>query len=635
MVKAGKRARPKYGNRVHGDYWHVEKHLRDMLDKRHPAAGAFIGLLTKATHKRAKMEIADHVARLVARGMPSDRAKAKASKDGARSTTLSEVHITPTPEKALPDIQEVFDMMDPPRFPIWGGVSGSDGRGIPLLKPGIKPAKWYSQCESFKDVWDMERLSMDRELILHSRRPDKKTIQFEGTNKQESKHNHMKKALDGVKNGLRGGNARHMQHTFIDNMVNYNRNFGIELPPHSNVELMLMVHDATGGDRYGDIIGLMAHVDTDEPCFGSSLLTQAGRLHVDPNDDDDLNDDPDDDDDDDAGAPTSAVGQGDAAVAQADAQIEAVVDAGASQYASAADRETFREVASSIVKLARAAKKVPSVAAGSSADGPTGKLSWIMKSPLALKACLGAPFHTYAEVYLHHRLRALIKGRNEHNRLERLTAAFNELVPQFRKRGYQLSMKTTRHVKAHEDAWDNCILGYRDFIDALAPLGKDYMKLRARLEEPVDGRGGREVHAVEDRGSKRARIDAGAVGGQQAVVIQVTVPAAGAAAATSTAAKSVSKNVVGTNCLSCDQMLALGPKRGTTHAWTPTSGTGVYHTATFCPVNMVGVGQQSKGREPPATALSDGDWDDKKKAAVAKSRKKKNEAAAAAAAAPQ
>ena len=194
-------------------------------------------------------------------------------------------------------------------------------------------------------------------------------------------------------------------------------------------------------------------------------------------------------------------------------------------------------------------------------------------------------------------------------------------------------MKTTRHVKAHEDAWDNCILGCRDFIDALAPLGKDYMKLRARLEEPVDGRGGREVHAVEDRGSKRARIDAGAVRGQQAVVIQVTVPAAGAAAATSTAAKrtkSVSKNVVGKNCLSCDKLLARGPKRGTTYAWTPTSGTGVYHTATFCPVNMVGVGLQSKGREPPAAALSDEVWDNKRKAAVAKSRKKKKEAAASA-----
>ena len=129
-------------------------------------------------------------------------------------------------------------------------------------------------------------------------------------------------------------------------------------------------------DRIARACAPAPHVDTDEPCFGSSLLTKAGRLHVDPDDDDGLNDDPDDDDDDDAGASASAAGEGDAAVAQADAQIEAVIDAGASQHASAADKETFREVASSIVKLARAAKKAPAgAAAGSSADGTTGKLS--------------------------------------------------------------------------------------------------------------------------------------------------------------------------------------------------------------------------------------------------------------------
>ena len=54
------------------------------------------------------------------------------------------------------------------------------------------------------------------------------------------------------------------------------------------------------------------------------------------------------------------------------------------------------------------------------------------------------------------------------------------------------------------------------------------------------------------------------------------------------------------------EMLALGPKWGTTYAARPpTSNTGVYHTAMFCSVNMVGVGLQSKDREPPAAAPED------------------------------
>ena len=463
------------------------------------------------------------------------------------------------------------------------------------------------------------------------------------TNKQESKHNHAKAALDGVKNGLRGGTARHMQWTLGDNYTNYARNGGIDVPGHTNMRLTLLNHLETG--RHADIIGLMSHVDTDEECFGSSLLKRhrlmgaevevpavdggTGQGGDEEEEDEEMNDMLDDTMDD------GLVGSA----------FEDVLESGAQQL-PVQDRDEFRSIARQLKDaaakhLARTAVEPAPIGAGGATAGSTAgtaaipskpsPLSWVLKSSAAVRDCLGLPFHTIAEVILHHRLRDQFKVRDSWQRLELFSAAFNQLVPLMRARGHRLDLKSPQHIQAHETRLDNLMLGYKNVVDALSPLGKKFFEVKGRLEKPLAGDGGRRIHKLV---AQPPTVDVAAAA---AAVQTATGPASAAnvrrrddaegdapAAGNAPAAKKVKRkmNEVGKVCqFGCDNMLAEDNTcTSGKQQMVPTSPDGNFHLPGFCPIKLAGT--RGTNLSVPIRAISAARW-----AAYMKTRRKKEAAA--------
>lgn len=589
LTKQPDKVKGDYDNCVQGDWWHAEVRAMKHLDKRHPATGAMRGLLVAATHKRTKIWSTKNRQRMLGRGW----SLAEASRKTYDSATLQEARIKPPPEEALPELQLVLNM-----FPVDFPPFAASGGAIPFVKgdSAKSRAKCVNSFNALLDEYSQGRYHYCPGLVMASIRPDGKVVTHGGTNKQEGKHKHEKKAIPG-NIGLRSGNGRHVHWTFYDNLRNLELNFGCQRPWHTDIELMIKVNsfDST---RYSDVVDLLRHPDTNEPFFGSGLLRRHDLMKDIPVDDSDVeyagNAQPAAAAECPAPVASNHGPQEDDGVFQAslNAAIQGLGEDATEDYVDIA--EELRSLATDYFKENR-----PSSRKGKPGEsGTTFGTAHLLKSQRMVKLCLGLPFRTVPEAVMHRMVQSALSaaGSSQSSKLELFAQQFNKLVPPMLARGYDVSMKTPQHIEAYHKLLETNSLGYFDIIKAMGDKGKSFLDLRGKLTAVTS----KEPPVATVCARKRVQPSAAPLVAQALPPAAIAATAAPNPAVTKRKRSKHTRNVEGQLCYRNDLhppelqiVLAKGTYTGSLAPAHP--GTGNWHTAGYCPWTDA---------EPPARARS-------------------------------
>ena len=194
-----------------------------------------------------------------------------------------------------------------------------------------------------------------------------------------------------------------------------------------------------------------------------------------------------------------------------------------------------------------------------------------MRTNELVKACLGAPFCTLAEVLILSRIKPFAP-RSGTKRYTWLADAFNTYVPHMRSQGHQVCFKIPKHVEAFETDTESASLGYVDTVKCLGAVGQNFFATKRRMEalseRPVP------VHAmpVAPKGMPGA-----------------SAPAANSLVPPAPPTLPAQVNTVGHPCCWCERVLKeLSSTTGMQHArfaFQPAHN-GVHHSATHCPFEM-------------------------------------------------
>ena len=112
---------------------------------------------------------------------------------------------------------------------------------------------------------------------------------------------------------------------------------------------------------------------------------------------------------------------------------------------------------------------------GAKGEVPGQCAHWLMRTNELVKACLGAPFCTLAEVLILSRIKPFAP-RSGTKRYTWLADAFNTYVPHMRSQGHQVCFKMPKHVEAFETDTESASLGYVDTVKCLGAIGQNFSR---------------------------------------------------------------------------------------------------------------------------------------------------------------